>query len=122
MTTHILDPGPLTDVQVGMAVLDSGGEQVGTVAAVKFGDPEAVTTEGRRGPRGVGEMVRDTFVGSEPDVPAQLAERLLRTGYVKIDAKGFFATDLYADADQVDRVEADTVRLGVPRDGLIPKA
>jgi hypothetical protein len=121
MTTQMPEPGPLADVQVGMPVFAGDGEQLGKVSALKFGDPQAITAEGQRGPRGVGEMVRDAVVGSEPDVPPQLVEKLLRTGYLKIDAEGLFSTDLYAGADQVDRVEANTVRLGVPRDHLIPK-
>lgn len=122
MTTQIPEPGPIADVEVGMRVVDSEDEQVGTVAALKLGDPEAVTAEGQRPPRGFAEHVVDTFTGSEPDVPTQLAERLLRTGYIKIDVKGLFATDLYADAEQIRHVDPDGVRLNVPRDRLIPEA
>lgn len=36
----------------------------------------------------------DAFTGSEPDVPPQLAEKLLHTGYIKIDAEILFSTGL----------------------------
>ncbi|SFQ72941.1 cation:H+ antiporter [Amycolatopsis arida] len=41
----------------------------------------------------------------------QLAERMLRLGYVKIDGQGLFGRDRYAAADRVDRVDGDTVVL-----------
>lgn len=122
MTTQIPEPGPMADVKVGMRVVDSEDEQVGTVAALKFGDPEALTAEGQRPPRGFAQHVADAFTGSEPDVHPQLAEKLLRTGYIKIDAKGLFATDLYAGAEQIRHVDPDGVRLTVPRNRLIPEA
>ncbi|PSL57372.1 hypothetical protein B0I31_102350 [Saccharothrix carnea] len=122
MTTQMPESNPLADVEVGMPVIDRENEQLGTVAALKFGDPQAITAEGQQAPRGLAEVVVDSFTGSEPDVPRQLAEKLLRTGYIKIDAKGLFSTDLYAGADQVDRVAADGVRLAVPRHHLVPES
>ena len=122
MTAQVPEPNPLADVEVGMPVIDRENEQVGTVAALKFGDRQAITAEGQRIPRGLAGMVVDSFTGSEPDVPRQLAEKLLRTGYIKIDAKGLFSTDLYAGADQVDHVAADGVRLAVPRHHLVPES
>ncbi|MCX2948903.1 hypothetical protein [Lentzea sp. NEAU-D7] len=121
MTTQIPEPDPMTNVEVGMRVVDSEDEELGTVAEVKFGDPEAITAEGQRSPRGMTEHVVNSFTGSEPDVHPQLEGRLLRTGYIKIDAKGLFATDLYAGTEQIHHVDPDGVRLAVPRGRLIPE-
>jgi hypothetical protein len=103
------------NVREGMRVVDSDGKDVGTVELVKMGDPEAVTLQGQTGEGGtLGDMVRDTFGGSEPHVPEQLAARLLRTGFVKVDGKGLLGRDLYAPADQVGEVAGDAVHLTVP--------
>jgi hypothetical protein len=43
---------------------------------------------------------------------------LLRSGYVKIDSKGFFHRDRYAGAEQLDRVEGNTLHLAATRHDL----
>lgn len=121
MTVTGPDEGPITRVVVGAEVVDSEGARVGTVSAVKMGDPDAVTAEGQQARRGFVEGVVDTFIGAEPDVPPQRAEELLRKGYVKIDARGFLARDLYAGEDEVQDADEDRVRLSVPRGVLVPE-
>jgi len=59
---------------------------------------------------------------TEPDVPPPLAERLLRIGYLKIDAKGFRQRDLYVAADQVARVYDGAVMLRTTKDNLVPES
>lgn len=115
-------PGPIAQVEVGMPVLDSENERIGSVSAMKMGDPEAVTPQGQQGPHGLIEGIAASFTGTEPDVPVQRAAQLLRTGYIKIDAKGFFTRDLYAGADEIDRVDDSEVRLSVPRGTLDPES
>jgi hypothetical protein len=56
--------------------------------------------------------------GSEPDVGPELAERLLRSGYIKINSKGWFHRDVYADAGQIDRVIDETVCLSTTKADL----
>lgn len=121
MTVAGSSPGPIAQVEVGMQVLDSDDEQLGNVSAMKMGDPEATTTQGQQQPRGLVGGVIDAFAGAEPDVPEQRAQQLLREGYIKIDAKGFFTSDLYAGGDEIDRVDGTTVRLSVPRRMLVPE-
>jgi hypothetical protein len=121
MTGQFRGSGPIANVEEGMRVLDSNGEQVGTVATTKLGDPGAVTEEGQRMSGGLMSTIADTVAGSEPDVEPQFAAQLLRTGYVKIDAKGFFASDLYAGAEQIEGVDSGEVRLSVPREQLVRK-
>jgi hypothetical protein len=54
-------------------------------------------------------------------VPRPFAERLLLTGYLKVDRKGLFARDAYVSATEVDGVEDNTVRLNVSKDMLLTK-
>jgi hypothetical protein len=104
------DTSILAHITPGMRVVDSAGEAVGTVEELKMGDPEAITSEGQDGGSGypLADAVADTI---SPDLPASVRSRLLRTGYVKVDAKGLFARDFYVGADDVEAVEADVVRL-----------
>lgn len=107
-------------VREGMHVLDATGQNIGTVDLVKAGDPAAVTTEGQKAasaPAGVFALGQGG--SDEPDVPPSLAERLLRTGFVRISAKGLFERDLYVSAEQVTAVDDDTVTVDAIRDELI---
>jgi hypothetical protein len=90
-----------------MPVVDAAGERIGKVSVVKMGDPEAVTTEGEETDDG------------EPHVVGELRDRLLRLGFIKINRKGFLRPDGYASADQIDRVEGESVRLSVTDTDLL---
>lgn len=98
--------GPIEKVYEGMKVVDVNGEEVGTVAFVKLGDPQAISIQGE-----------DPDV--VPDVPRPFASRLLLTGYLTVDRKGLFARDAYVSATAVDAVEDNTVRLNVSKDMLL---
>jgi heat induced stress protein YflT len=100
--------GPIHLVREGMQVADAAGSKIGKVVLVKMGDPEAVTVE------------HDP--DAEPYLPDELAERLLRTGFIKIDRKGLLKPDVYAGADEIDDVDRDLVRLSVPVERLAPEA
>jgi hypothetical protein len=118
------------------------------VSLVHLSDPGIITSEGQQpasgevppvaptipaspaggiggGGAGVGTPGGIFAVGAagatEPDVPAALAERLVRTGYIKI-GKGLFRHDLYVGADQIDRVSDDRVILMTAKDHLIKEA
>lgn len=114
----------MKDVRQGMRVVDAAGEEVGTVEDLKMGDSEAQTAQGQvtGGDGGLVGDVASAFDGGEPGVPPELAERMLRLGYIKIDTKGLFAGDLYAAADRIDQVTQDTVRLNVDRDQLVGRS
>jgi hypothetical protein len=100
--------GPIHLVREGMQVADAAGSEIGKVVLVKMGDPEAVTVA--HGP------------DAEPHLPDELAERLLRMGFIKIDRKGLLKQDVYAAADEIDSVDRNLVRLSVPVDGLATEA
>ena len=104
----------MEQVRTGMRVVDSSGDEVGTVEDLKMGDPEAATAAGQ----GSGEpgVAGDELLGVGGGLPPERAERLLRTGYLKVDSKGLFTGDTYVPADRVARVEGDTVHLNVPKD------
>ncbi|MFK3981654.1 hypothetical protein ACI2K4_14900 [Micromonospora sp. NPDC050397] len=109
-------PEPIAQVTEGMRVIDPVGEEVGTVVAVRLGDPNAVTAQDPPDRNGLlGAQVPHTAEGDEPDVPPDLAARLLRTGYLKVDSEGLLARDLYVEADQIAQVDRDVVELAVSR-------
>lgn len=113
-------PDPIAQITTGMQVVDAAGEEVGTVAEVRLADPNAVTAQ--EPPTGDGVLsgkVPHTEDGDEPDVPADLAARLLREGYVKVDGHRLLADDLYVAADQIGTVTQDVVTLAVPRGQLV---
>ncbi|WP_188186888.1 hypothetical protein [Nonomuraea sp. SYSU D8015] len=116
------EPGQaaMSEVRPGMKVVDSTGKEVGTVELVKMGDPQAVTSQGQMAgtDRGLVQAVAEVFADAEPDVPPALAERLLRTGFVKVDARGLFARDFYVGPDQVAGVDGETLHLTGEAEGL----
>lgn len=131
----------LDAVQEGMNVIDANGDELGTVALVAVADPDAALTIHREligeyerpalptpgvpggviGPvasGGFGDRLSGPVGPAEPDVSPELAEQLLRSGYVKIDSLGFFHRDRYAGAEQLDRVEGNTLHLAATRHDL----
>jgi hypothetical protein len=95
----------ITLVDEGMHAVDADGKKVGTVKEVRLGDPDAVTAEGQ--------------VLDDDGPPAGVAERLLRTGYLRLH-KGLFGGDRWVSAEDVAAVDDDSVvHLAVPADRLI---
>lgn len=113
------DAGPIADVRRGMDVVDETGERVGTVELVRIGDPEAVTPRGQVADGGLAADLRAMFAGSEPQVPDELAARLMRIGFVKVDGSGILDRDLYVASDQLGSVVHDVVRLDARREDLV---
>jgi hypothetical protein len=109
----------MAQVRVGMRVLDSEGEELGTVDDLKAGDPTAATGAGQGGSKDGGLMddLARAF-GGGTDLPRQTAERLLRVGYIRINRQGFLAGTAYAPADRLQDVIGDTVRLTVTSERL----
>lgn len=110
----IPDPGPISAVREGMRVVDARGEEVGTVDAVRMGDPEAVTD--------AGESPRDPGLvsgGEDAGVSQQAQHQLERVGYVRIDRSGLLSGSAYAAADEIARVDGDQVHLTKDQDALI---
>lgn len=113
------DPGPIKHAVEGMSVVDAAGQDVGTVAEVKMGDPQAATGQGQQAPRGGGlltELAGAFTAGTS--MPAQQQQRLVRLGYLRISGPGLMADDLYVTADHVTGVRGDRVQLDVPATAL----
>ncbi|MCT7374202.1 DUF2171 domain-containing protein [Chelativorans salis] len=115
----------LQQIRKGMRVYDSQGEEIGTVDWVRMSDedpttPEAETVTGDTNVSRNGtltDLIWNAFRTDE--VPEPLQSRLLREGFVRIDAKSLFAADRYVMPDQISSVANDHVTLKVPREALI---
>ncbi len=99
----------LEEVREGMRVVDANGAEVGHVKQLRMGDPGAASTEGQTTAGGWGPL--DAFLGAEPRVPEEQAERYVRLGYIKVEGKGIVIRDFYAGADQIRDVANRTVQL-----------
>ena len=121
MTSDTVEAGPITQVSEGMRVIDANGDDIGKVVSVKMGDPTAVTTVGEEASGGTSVLddAGNIFGGDgDPDLPETFRNELMRVGYIRIDAKGWFNRDRYAAADQIAGVSGDTVRLSIDKDAL----
>ncbi|SCL56653.1 hypothetical protein [Micromonospora peucetia] len=109
-------------VNTGMRVIDVDGTEVGTVDLVQRGDPNAVTVQAPTADPGssLDELIESTAV-EEPDVPADLAARLLHSGYLKVSTDLVRAGAVYVLAEQIDAVTDGQVRLDVPARDLPPE-
>ncbi len=105
------------EVGVGMKVVDAAGSEIGTVDFIRAPDPKAAAFEERiaAAPRSLINLGVSSIVGPEPRVPPEMALRLFREGYIKIDAKGLWSEDYYAAGDIISAVEGQTVRLSLVR-------
>ncbi|MGI5187227.1 hypothetical protein ACQEVI_03680 [Promicromonospora sp. CA-289599] len=119
MTEFTGPTGPIRDVTTGMTVIDTGGETVGTVDEVHMADAGAATGAGQSPdqPGGTVAWIAEAFRGNS-EMGQQAQERLIRLGYVRIDASGLFSGHRYVEADQIAAVAGDQVQLSVTADQL----
>lgn len=120
--------GPLTQVREGMDVYDQANNKVGTVSQVYMGNSDEMGIAPGEGPATAGstgddddsflEDLAEVFVSGN-DLPEAFRGRLLREGYIQIDAAGIFTGDRFATPDQIAEVRGDRVALSVPSDDLI---
>lgn len=117
-------------IEEGMRVYDSRGEEIGSVELVYLGDAsnEAIEQRGQAavspdinlgGDRSIVDNIAGVFAPDE--LPLELAERLLRDGYVRLDSEGLLAADRYIMPDQISSVSDNSVRLRVSFDELIKR-
>ncbi|SIN29404.1 hypothetical protein [Micromonospora cremea] len=104
----------ISRITTGMPVIDPAGTEVGTVDLVQRGDPNAVTVQTPAADPGssLDELIEATAV-EEPDVPADLAARLLHSGYLKVSTELVDAGAVYVPADRIATVADGRVRLAV---------
>lgn len=123
--------GILSKVYEGMRVFDRDENEVGRVAYVRFGEVDRDAAERGKGAMDPG---RDEPPFDEPMIDFALGgagssedrqqmdlikSRMMESGYLRIDAKGFFASDRFALAEQIASVSEDSVRLAAKRDELV---
>ncbi|SCE83659.1 hypothetical protein [Micromonospora mirobrigensis] len=112
----------ISHVTTGMLVVDANGREVGTVDLVQRGDPNAVTVQAPTPDPGgsLNELIESAAV-EEPDVPADLAARLLRSGYLKVSSDLARTGAVYVLAEQIGTIADGRVLLGVPAADLQPE-
>jgi hypothetical protein len=72
-------------------------------------------------------MRRDTIIDNiaeafhPNEVPEQLENKLLMSGYIRMNADGIFSADRFITPDQIVRVSDDKVFLAVNRDQLVKR-
>ena len=118
---------PLQDIRVGMKVFDSHGHHIGKVDDLKF--PENAIAPGAEVAEvddviddrddTIVDIIADAFGREEVGEP--LRSRLLREGYIHLDASGLFASDRFVLPEQISGLNAEGVQLNVTRDALIKK-
>jgi hypothetical protein len=119
----------LNQVQQGMHVCDSNGDDIGTVRQVflgavsdktheRGGGPATAPDPGGRHDDSLIDNLAEAFSPDDP-LPEALRGRLLRQGFIRIDTAGLFASDRYAMPDQIESVSDDCVRLRLTKDELI---
>ena len=119
MTNATGDDGPIGEVQEGMTVLDSAGDKVGTVRAVRMGDPQAATAQGQERAEGKGILGQLAAAFETDTLPDAAKERLARLGFLRVDATGLFSGDRYVASNEIAGVRDEVVHLSVTADHLI---
>ncbi len=105
---------PIERVYQGMTVVDADGKEIGKVALVRIGDPEAASLDGEW--RGEVSIAGTVFVEAEPDLPRELRHSLLRMGFIKVDRSGILGIGdkkHYVGSDKIAGVSGDRVTLTV---------
>jgi hypothetical protein len=117
----------LRDIHVGMTVFDNHHNHIGTIDDLKFpenaGAPDVVPADidggDKRGRETILGAIADAFAPDE--LPETLRDRLLREGYIRLDADGLFAADRYILPSQIASASGDEVMLNVEKDQLIKR-
>lgn len=120
MSVPTSNPGPIADVYPGLRVVDSAGEDVGTVEDVRTGDA-GLDDNGPEDRGGLDDLlgaVMDAVTTGEGIADTD-RERLQRLGYVRIDGAGFLSGNRDAAAEDIAAVEDGVVRLSVPGSHLV---
>jgi hypothetical protein len=119
----------LSKIQNGMKVYDLAQHEIGTVEYVQFGDEDplrpgvetASANPAQTQPNGSWLVEGLTDLFSPDDLPETLKDRLLRYGFVRVDAPGLFNADRYIFPNQIQSVDGNRVTLNVTRSELIQR-
>lgn len=122
----------LNTIHEGMTVYDSTGDRIGTVDFVHFGaasdtQQDLGTGAAAPGPADSVQMRDDSLIDAfaevfaPGEVPDELREKLMQSGYIRLDADGLFAADRFITPDQIASVRENDIELNVSRDQLIKR-
>jgi hypothetical protein len=116
----------LEQIREGMKVYDRSQAEIGRVEVVKFSDedpdtPEPEIVDVNPIEREKRQTLLDIIAALFRDdaLPEELRERLLREGFVRVDATGLLQPDRYVLPDQIASVSGDRVMLKVDKAELI---
>lgn len=123
----------LAQIREGMDIYDVNDDHIGSVDFVHFGAASETQQELGVGPAAPApadnpRMREDSIIDNiaeafQPnEVPEELRERLLVSGYIRMDADGIFASDRFIVPGQIVRVADDNVYLSVKRDQLAKRS
>jgi hypothetical protein len=111
----------LHQIKEGMDVYDSAGNEFGEVEYIHYGvDDETyatITEDPHSRPTWFDDFV-EAFAGRD-DTPDELRDRLMRHGFIRVDADNLFGPDRYVISHQISHVSGDDVHLNVTRDELL---
>src|SRR5687767_14083000 len=105
----------LEQIHKGMKVLDQEASEIGTVDFVRLGDENPDTPETDTAGVGTLEDTQPSLVTAmaevfQPDeIAVELRERLLREGFLRMNAAGLFHADRYVLPEQIQAVNEDEV-------------
>ncbi len=115
-------------IHEGMDVYNVNGDRIGEVRVVFLGgvadEVIALRGEGADSPAvdlgGEDPLIEDIAESVNVDeVPTEIAERMLRDGYVLMNAAGILKADRFIMPEHIESVSEEGVRLNVEGDGLL---
>lgn len=114
-------------IREGMDVVDSDMHTIGTVETFRITDE--VPGQPEIDAAGVSPVLEDNsesltsiladVLHPDEKLPRELQEKVLRDGFVRLDAAGLFAADRYIFPEHIDRIEGDRLVLKVRKDDLL---
>ncbi|MGQ0603932.1 MAG: hypothetical protein ACT4QE_19805 [Anaerolineales bacterium] len=115
-------------ISEGMPVFDRDGHDVGKVAAVYLGAVSELEDQRGQGPATTPDPALptdDTLLHhfakgmTDDELPPSLRDRLLRSGFIRINTAGWFSSDRFAAPGQIAVVEDNEVTLSVTKEDLL---
>lgn len=133
LTDHTGSQSILTQIRKDMSVYDVSDTYLGKVVFVHFGAANETQQELGVGPatsspadapstgrtRTIFDGLSEVFDPTE--LPEELKEKLLFSGYIRLDTAGIFSSDRFITPDQIVSVEDDTVHLSVNKEQLVKR-
>jgi hypothetical protein len=127
--------GQIMRVKEGMKVYDVEDNEIGKVDFIRYGEASEEALDRGRGPAGTSDdalaeeegLLGDLTLGfagtPEDDRESEtIRARMLRSGYIRINTSGLFASDRYVLPENIASVDEESIKLKVHKDKLLKKA